>query len=153
MLRSEHKLNPFLIALLVGAFTLIQCGISVAQSDARRVVLGAHKFAPNGWGFGAVRPKEIFNGGAPSGAVRNLRWTNWGKQVTKARGLGAGYKPSGGYYAKPIKVRLRADRIRRCRPRGPLAYTRLLVKIEEKPGSGDFTDWFRWAGAKTICSY
>ena len=131
---------------------VFQLSFSIARSDARRVVLGAHKFAPNGSGFGAAHPDLIFNGGAPSGAVRNIHWSNWGGKVTKARGLGAGYKPSGGYYAKPIKIRLRADRIRRCRPHGPLAYTRLLVKAEKKPGTGDFTRWLRWSGAKTICS-
>jgi hypothetical protein len=32
----------------------------------------------NGVGFGQVRPKEIFNGGDPTGMVSHITWKSWG---------------------------------------------------------------------------
>jgi WD40 repeat protein len=46
----------------------------------------AGAFAVNGVGFGQVRPKEIFNGGDPSGMISHITWKSWGG----SRAIGTG---------------------------------------------------------------
>jgi hypothetical protein len=39
-------------------------------------------------GYGLVRPSTIFNGGDPTGAVRNVQWQSWGGSQATGHGLG-----------------------------------------------------------------
>jgi hypothetical protein len=109
-------------------------------------------FKPGGSGWGTAHPKRIFNGGDPSGLVVTIKWTGWGKKTATGHGLGYAFKPSGGYYAKPVKTILKASHLGHCGSSGPRAYTTLWVKQQKKPGSSHYTKWFRWAGLKNICS-
>lgn len=121
------------------------------NSDARRVVLGAHKFmGQSGQGWGAAHPKTIFNGGDPNGLVQHIHWKNWGSKVSVGRGKGSQFKPGGGYYAHRVVVKLRAYNKGRCRKHGPIAYTVLKANFQKYPG-GPFGRWFKWSGARTIC--
>lgn len=43
-------------------------------------------WAPNQKGYGLPKPRMFFNGGSPSGIVRDLHWTSWGGQ--RATGTG-----------------------------------------------------------------
>lgn len=99
---------------------------------------------PYGKGWGKSRPKTIYNGGVPSGLVTKIRWTGWGSAEAQGRGKVATYRPGGGYYNKLVKIKLRALGLGTCasRPSKP-AYTRLLAKVQEKPG-GRYGEWFLW---------
>ena len=50
---------------------------------------------PYGIGWATAHPKEIFNGGDPSGDVRSIHWSHWGAATATGHGLGAGFKPQG----------------------------------------------------------
>jgi len=41
----------------------------------------------HGTGFGQVKPAKIFNGGDPTGLVRNVVWTSWGGAQAAATGV------------------------------------------------------------------
>jgi hypothetical protein len=125
---------------------------AAASAGGDRVVLGSEEFAPNGKGFGKPKPRTIFNGGVPSGLVEKIRWKQWGNATARGRGLGNQYKPGGGYYRKPVKVRLRATRIGTCPGSDRRAYTKLRARFQKRPG-GRFGKWFSWSGADTICSF
>ncbi|WP_430379393.1 hypothetical protein [Streptomyces sp. B1-3] len=43
-------------------------------------------WAPNQKGYGLPKPTMFYNGGSPSGIVRDLNWTSWGRQ--RATGTG-----------------------------------------------------------------
>jgi hypothetical protein len=116
-------------------------------------VLGKrHLFGRYGVGWGKAHPKRIFNGGDPSGLVRRIKWSHWGSATTTGRGWGNGFKPSGGYYAKPVRTILKARHLGHCTAYGPSAYTVLWVKQQKRPGGSHYTKWFRWAGLSTICA-
>lgn len=122
---------------------------SAASAAAANPVLGAKAFAsPYGKGFGTAEPKEIFNGGDPSGSVRDIEWSGWGNPSAIGHGLNPIFKPHGGYYRKPARIELRATDLGKCGKR--VAYTKLEVRIPKKPG-GKLGKWFSWSGAKTIC--
>jgi hypothetical protein len=50
----------------------------------------------NGVGFGKVEPKEVFNGGDPTGLVNSITWHDWGK----AQAVGTGR----GFYVAPNQI-------------------------------------------------
>jgi hypothetical protein len=106
-------------------------------------VLGKKGLMPYGTGWGTAHPREIFNGGAPSGSVGRIRWRHWGAATATGSGRAPTYKPGGGYYAKRVRVQLRATRLGRCPGGHRRAYTRLIVREQTKPG-GPFGDWFAW---------
>jgi hypothetical protein len=106
-------------------------------------VLGKKGLMPYGTGWGTAHPREIFNGGAPSGSVGRIRWRHWGAPTATGSGRAPTYKPGGGYYAKRVRVQLRATRLRRCPGGHRRAYTRLIVREQTKPG-GPFGNWFAW---------
>ena len=133
------------LILAVAALGAAFAGPAVAAANP---VLGGKAFAPYGNGFGTAEPKEIFNGGDPSGSVRNIRWTGWGNPSAIGYGLNPIFKPHGGYYRKPARIELRATALGKCGKRA--AYTKLEVRIPKHPG-GKLGKWFSWAGAKTIC--
>src|SRR6185312_6638391 len=92
-----------LIAVALSAIAVDSAGAAVNP------VLGAKAFAaPYGNGFGSAEPKEIFNGGDPSGSVRNIHWSGWGNPTAIGYGLNPIFKPHGGYYRKPARIELRA---------------------------------------------
>jgi hypothetical protein len=132
--------------LVIVAATL---GLAAPAGAAANLVLGAHDFAGKyGAGWGTAEPSEIFNGGDPSGSVRNIHWRNWGDPTAIGFGLNPIFKPGGGYYRKPARIELRATDIGRCS--GRRAYRMLEARVPKKPG-GPLGPWFAWSGASTIC--
>lgn len=128
-------------------------GAPASQHHHRTPVLGKkHLFEPYGKGWGTYRPSGVFNGGDPSGGVGHITWKHWGSPLAKGHGLTSGFKPGGGYYAKPVKIVLHASRLGRCSAGGPRAYTQLHVKVQKRPGGSHYTKWFSWAGLKSICA-
>jgi hypothetical protein len=126
------------------------CALGAASAaSAASPTLGAKAFAaPYGKGFGTAEPAEIFNGGDPSGSVREIKWSGWGDPSAIGYGLNPIFKPHGGYYRKPARVELRATDLGKCG--GRAAYTRLEIRAPKVPG-GKLGKWTSWAGAKTIC--
>lgn len=121
---------------------------------AKRVpVLGWKGFAgPRGVGWGTYEPREIFNGGDPSGMITSINWTGWGSPTATGYGKSWIFKPGGGYYANAVKVELRASALGHCTAGGPLAYEHLAVSEPSRPG-GPLGKWFTWSGAKTLCHF
>lgn len=144
------KLTLLIACLLLTS--LVALAAVPSESGARAPVLGLKgHMGPHGMGWGKVRPKRIYNGGVPNGLVRQIHWRSWGGKVAKGVGRGSQYRPGGGYYPRPVKVRLRAKRIGRCFRGGPRAYTVLVAQFQNRPG-GRFGNWFLWAGDRTICT-
>ncbi len=138
---------------LFSSLVLVACvlatTVAAPAEAAADPVLGARAFAaPYGKGWGTAEPKEIFNGGDPSGSVRNIRWTGWGNPSAIGYGWNPLFKPHGGYYRKPGRVELRATALGRCGKRR--AYTKLEIRAPKKPG-GKLGRWVSWSGAYTIC--
>jgi hypothetical protein len=138
---------------LLSALALATCALAAAYAGsagaAANPVLGAKDFAgPYGAGWGTAEPSEIFNGGDPSGSVRDIKWTGWGNPSAIGSGLNPIFKPHGGYYRKPARIELRATKLGKCGSRR--AYTKLEVRIPKHPG-GKLGKWMSWSGADTIC--
>ena len=129
-----------LCALLILAACL---GTASTAAAGNAPVLGKKGLMPYGTGWGTAHPREIFNGGAPSGSVSRIRWRHWGAATATGSGRAPTCKPGGGYYAKRVRVQLRATRLARCPGGHRRAYTRLIVREQTKPG-GPFGDWFAW---------
>lgn len=141
-----RRLTVFCLALAAAA-ALTPVAIGAAEEAPR---LGAKAFAaPYGDGFGAVRPSDIFNGGDPSGHVFDIVWKSWGESVAIGHGRNPTFKPHGGYYRRPARIKLRAERLGRCG--GHRAYTRLSFRAPRRPG-GPLGPWMPWSGASSICS-
>lgn len=121
----------------------------VASADAgANVVLGARAFAPNGAGWGTAEPTAIFNGGDASGSVTEIHWERWGGPKAIGWGRNPTFKPGGGYYAHPVRIKLRASGLGHCGTRR--AYTRLSFREPKRPG-GPLGPWLSWSGASMIC--
>jgi hypothetical protein len=143
MRRTTIVIGCAILTIAIGVFASAQAGA------ASNPVLGAKAFAaPYGKGFGTPEPAEIFNGGDPSGSVRDIKWSGWGNPSAIGYGLNPIFKPEGGYYRKPARIELRATGLGKCG--STRAYTRLEVRIPKHPG-GKLGKWFSWSGAKTIC--
>jgi hypothetical protein len=100
-------------------------------------------------GWGTAAPRYLTLGGVPSGVIRKIRWTRWGRPTATGVGESWTYTPKGGYYAQPVRVELRAFAVGRCAPRGSLAYRRLVVRKQVRPGGqfgrwGAFRNGFNW---------
>jgi hypothetical protein len=122
---------------------------TVYRPLAGTVVLGGEIYGGDyGEGWGTVRPHTIYNGGVPSGLIRNVHWSSWGGEVARGRGRHAIYKPHGGYYRHAVVARLKAVRIGSCERRN--AYLKLLVREPRRPG-GPLGPWYSWSGPQTIC--
>src|SRR5580658_6778909 len=48
----------------------------------------------NGVGFGKVAPREVFNGGDPTGLVTAITWHGWGKKAAVGAGRGIYVAPN-----------------------------------------------------------
>ena len=154
--RTPGRLAWFAWMAAIGLAVAVAFVAAPASAGAKGgVVLGSKHFipGPSGLGWGKVKPKRIFNGGVPNGLVSKIHWRGWGKDVAKGHGKGNGYKPGGGYFSKPIDVRLRARGIGHCGGSKRRAYTKLDAQFEKRPGSNRFTDWFAWSGSDSICRY
>lgn len=111
------------------------------------VLLGSPSFRAGYYatGWGEVAPPIVSNGGAAaSGTISGVHWSNWGDRVATGHAHHPIYRPHGGYFARPVQIQLRASRIRRCEPGGPLVYTRFVVREPDRPG-GPVGKWFPWA--------
>jgi hypothetical protein len=95
-------------------------------------------------------PAKIFNGGDPSGLVKEIRWVGWGGKTATGFGLNFIFKPQGGYYSQPVIIELRASGLGRCGAGGSRAYSHLSVRVPERP-EGPLGKWSSWSGAKTLC--
>jgi len=124
---------------------------ATASASAPTPVLGSKTYLgmPDSLGWGKVKPKEIFNGGDPSGDVRSLTWKGWGSKTTYGRGQGNIFKPAGGYYP-PVGVELRASGLSHCGSSSRLAYTHLAIRAPSKPGAA-LGPWTSWSGSGSIC--
>jgi hypothetical protein len=114
-------------------------------------VLGSKAFISRvGVGWGSYQPREIFNGGDPSGMVNRITWTYWGQPDAYGYGQTYIFKPNGGYYPGSVTAELRAYDLGRCTANGPLAYQRLDARVPSAPG-GKLGPWFAWDSGKTLC--
>jgi hypothetical protein len=135
------------------ALSLLLVGIvsSNCAGAGSSVVLGSATFAkPYGEGWGTARPVRIYNGGDPSGLVKEIQWTSWGGRVAIGYGLGWIFKPAGGYYSRPVLVELRAQNIGRCGSQG--AYTQLAIRTPSKP-EASLGSWHLWSEAQSLCRF
>jgi hypothetical protein len=139
-------------ALTLVAVALFAVAVAPASTATRHVVLGNKKFAIHGNGFGSYRPRDIFNGGDPSGHAFDISWRRWGSAVATGFGKNPIFKPGGGYFTRPARIELRAYDVGHCPGSSQLAYRQLKARVPLRPG-GKLGPWFRWAGAKTICDF
>jgi hypothetical protein len=124
--------------------------ISWRTARSMKLVLGGKEFAaPNGEGWGTERPSRIFNGGDLSGLITQVRWTSWGGTLAIGWGKESIFKPRGGYYPRPVSIKLRAEAIGDCE--GRQAYMRLSFRYPSHPG-GRLGPWRLWSGDTSICS-
>lgn len=130
------------------AIVLLPAVVEAAAPAAPRLGHRRH-YAPYGKGWGRVSPRVVFNGGAPSGLAKQVQWRRWGAARPVGTGKIALYRPEGGYYERPGRIKLRAQRLGEC-GRTP-AYTRLVFKVAERPGEPVSGRWRPWAGGGSIC--
>lgn len=114
------------------------------------VAIGFSGLFPNGEGWGEVKPKTLFNGGAPSGLVTKIKWKHWGSSVAIGYGRIPLYMPRGGYYKRLGRIKLRASALGTCQPGGQLTYTLLRARVPKRPG-GRLGRWFKWSGYSNLC--
>ena len=84
MRKRATKTRTALVSAFVVASVVVLMPVAAAGSSG--LVLGARAFAPNGEGWGTVRPSKIFNGGDPSGLVTHIHWTKWGAGARSGSG-------------------------------------------------------------------
>ncbi len=138
-----------MVAVVVASFSVVGC-VSSSSAATSNVVLGSPAFAPQGGeGWGTAQPAKIYNGGDPSGLVREIHWVDWGASSAIGYGLHAIFKPHGGYYSEPVLTELRATGLGKCGG-GPRAYTLLYVRDPQRP-DGPAGPWYLWSEAKSLC--
>ena len=136
-------------ALILLAAIVCLAAPSAAGAFHASVVLGGKVYgAPNGEGWGTVRPEFIYNGGDASGSITDVHWTSWGGPIAIGFGKHPEFKPRGGYYRRPFPAKLKAMKIGSCE--GHSAYLRLLLREPRRPG-GPLGPWRSWSGSSTIC--
>ena len=136
-----------LTAALAITCSIAACGAAAASN----LVLGSAAFAGTGGeGWGTSLPAKIFNGGDPSGLVKEIQWTSWGGRTAIGYGLGWIFKPAGGYYNRPLLVELRAESLGHCGSQR--AYTQLAIRTPSKP-EAPLGSWHLWSEAKSLCRF
>lgn len=55
--------------------------------STQKVVLG-REWGPTQVGYGAARPREVFNGGDPTGHLWDIDWASWGSSRAIGHGMG-----------------------------------------------------------------
>lgn len=123
---------------------------SIRVKRVQPPVLGSTDMVANGDGWGQVAPREIYNGGVPSGLIQDITWTGWGSATAKGRGKNAIYRPEGGYYDEPVEIELEATGLGTCPGEDEPAYTRLRARVPDAPGEPP-GDWFLWS--RTTCEW
>jgi hypothetical protein len=150
-LRSGRIAAP---GLLLAAILVAAPGATAYVPAPRHTTspaLGSKRFpGPGNRGFGHAHPREIFNGGDPSGDVSAIHWTRWGAATARGRGKTSIFKPTGGFYDTLVLADLRAKKLGHCTKGGRRAYKQLWIRVPDHPG-GPMGKWQLWAGAKTIC--
>lgn len=140
-------------AASAGPASSAQAGAAVSlvgQGAGEEPKLGHRRhFAPYGKGWGRVSPRKVYNGGAPSGLAKRVSWRDWGADRSFGRGKIALYRPEGGYYGRLGNVQLRAQRLGHCGRHA--AYTRLWVRVADRPGEPVSGPWHKWAGGGSLC--
>src|SRR3954454_18808035 len=150
-----------LALILAAAALLALAGLAVvtaapsaqARHAGHGVVLGSKKFAPNGNGFGTVKPSHFYNGGDASGSVSHIQWHHWGHASARGRGLNPIFKPQGGYYRKPAPIHLKAFDIGHCGHSHHRAYRKLTFRVAKTPNGAIHGHWRSWSGSRTICKF
>jgi hypothetical protein len=146
------RMRIFTTAVL-SVVSLAIAGGQAASGATVVPVLGSAAFAgPNGEGWGTARPAKVYNGGDPSGLVREIHWVTWGGKTATGFGLNLIFKPHGGYYSRPVIIELLASGLGRCSAGGPPAYSRLSVRAPERP-EAQLGPWSSWSGAETLCKF
>jgi hypothetical protein len=116
-----------------------------AAAAPRQPVLGSTAFIPRiGAGWGTYKPKEIFNGGDPSGLIYGITWSGWGRPDAYGSGKSIISYPGNLY------TELRAFDLGRCTAYGPRAYE--VLDVRTPLPHGGFGKWFVWDNVKTLCS-
>lgn len=136
------------------ALGLMLSAVAFASAGgAKTVVIGSAEYAtPYGEGWGSSRPRILYNGGDRSGRILEIRWASWGASTARGYGLNYVFKPRGGYYEQPVIIELRAQKLGRCSPGGPPAYTQLYVRSPERP-EGKIRPWSSWSGSSSLCKF
>jgi Tol biopolymer transport system component len=155
---SRHLRNGNIYSYAV--FTKNAHGVVISRKTGgarphlqRSAALGAASFAGrSGKGWGRAHPSTIVNGKEPTGRVSQIRWQHWGAQTSRGSGSTSLARPGGGYYAKHVRIELKAVSLGSCRQDGLPAYTRLYVREPSKPG-GKLSRWHPWSHDSTarIC--
>jgi len=115
-----------------------------AALAAQSPVLGIKGLMLHGHGWGQSRPREIYNGGVPSGIAQDIRWRRWGSATARGVGLHPTYRPEGGYFRSLGVIQLKASKLGTCPDApGKRAYTRLVTRSQIRP-RGPFGDWYPW---------
>jgi hypothetical protein len=83
--RFAYLLNLTAVSLALVVMFLSVCGSAGAQSEP----ILAGPWASYQEGYGHVRPSTVFNGGDPTGLVRQIEWLTWGG--SRAVGVGLGF--------------------------------------------------------------
>jgi hypothetical protein len=71
-------------AVVMTAAAAVGIGTEAAAADSVPVLAGP--WAPGQQGYGHVKPRNIFNGGDPTGLVKAIHWNSWGG--SRATGTG-----------------------------------------------------------------
>lgn len=137
------------LVIWLGAFAFLGAS-HFAFAGSTLPILGSKYYAPNGIGWGTASPQTLYNGGERIFYIWKIRWTSWGAQVANGRAFKWIFRPTGGYYAKPVRIELRAHEIGRCAPGQPKAYLQLDVREPSRPG-GPLGNWLPWGGAHLLC--
>lgn len=126
---------------------------AAANADAGDPVLGSPDYIPGTTdsGFGTVAPAMFHNGGAPSGLVADITWSDWGAPTALGRGTAHIYRPGGNYYPG-VPARLRVKDIGTCDGRPEPAYLTLEIRVPSWPG-GPLNAWKKWSESRTMCGY
>ncbi len=134
-----------------GAARSVLLGAPLGERDTPRYVC---VLRPRSCGWGTLAPGYLTLGGVPSGVIKRIRWMNWGGPTAYGIGESWTYAPGGGYYSEPVRVQLRAYSIGRCAPRHTIAYRRLVIRKQIRPG-GRFDHWsgFSTSGSNWICGW
>jgi hypothetical protein len=128
----SHVRKRSAAAALAIAATAATFGATGVGSAASSPTLGV-KWGSYQNGYGHVHPSHIYNGGDPTGEVRNVRWTGWGRKKASGRGNGF-YVPSDRavYQGYSAPARVVAWGLTRCH--GHRAYSKIAWYF---PGKGE----------------
>jgi hypothetical protein len=139
------------VVTLFAALALFVAVTVAGKAQSGPVVLGSKiSFGPYGKGWGTARPALLDNDGDPSGHAWNIRWIGWGTEAARGSGLGYVLGRAQGTGFREVRLQFRASRLGRCHAGGPVAYTRLQVRIAGLK-RGAFGAWWLWNERPNIC--